>query len=258
MSTTMWFMGSYPALPASTVTVSTAGAIAAGNYYLWDATASQSLVDALAAALVSAGAAGASVTLTKSGHVRIDLGAVDSVTWSSSAVRDLYGYTGNLSGSQVYLAPNRSPLFWSPGRTEIVPDGSLGSQGARAYDTQFSDAPGWMVAVTQNTWRVARFEFGFIPTDRFSTKDELNGEYTTFFHEVLRNGRLFKAYRTIDEDTTDTTTAVTIPVGEVLGPYVFQPERDVVFPYAREPSHRFVDSVHPVVISCRTVPGFLP
>jgi len=257
MATTMWFLGAYPSLPASTVTVTGPGTIPAGNYYLWDSTASQSLVDALEAALVEAGAAGASVTLTKSGHVRIDLGTTGSITWSDATVRNLYGFTGNLSGSQVYVAPNRSPLFWSPGRTEIIPEGSLGSQGARNYDTEISDAPGYVVAVTQNVWRTATFQFGFIPTDRFSTKNELNGEYTTFFHEVLRNGRPFKAYRTIDEDEDDTTNPVTIPVDEVLGPYSWRPDRRVVFPYERESALRYVDAAHPVSIACQSFAGFV-
>lgn len=259
----MWMVGSYPDFEGGeAVTVSTTGTVAAGDYYLWDSTASLSLASQVITALTSAGATTPALFFTPSGRLRLTFGAVTSVTWDDTVLRDVLGFAGNLSGAAAYTATSLSPLFWSPGRTESPRMGVLGSQGAKAYDSEFSEGPGWAISTTQNEWYEQRFTWSYIPTERFATKDEANGEFVKFFHEVLVRARLFKAYRSIAEDRTDTTSQATVPVDEVLGPYVWKPRArgGIAFPFARESAGGLdrVDAMHPISIDCRTVPGFVP
>lgn len=62
--------------------------------------------------------AGATVALSLStGKVTIELGTTGSITWgTATTLRDLLGFTGDLSGADTYIADNPMRYVWCPQR----------------------------------------------------------------------------------------------------------------------------------------------
>jgi hypothetical protein len=114
-------------LPAQTFTAgATPLATTAGFYFLMGH--SGEAVDQLCehlADLIDATYAGADVYLDLStGKITIDLGETGSITWGSTALRDLLGFDAHLSGASSYTAPNVARYLWrSPRDPSDQPNG---------------------------------------------------------------------------------------------------------------------------------------
>lgn len=221
MATSDWWIGSYPNLPEQTVTVSTAGTLS-GSMYLDDPTGARSLLNTLVGALTTAGATTPAAFLTQGRRVRLTFGATTSVTWTTTLLRDLLGFTGNLSGASAYTATNISPLFFSPGGASMPQHDILAGSGETVSDTIVRETPALVTATTVNEWRRNRLVVPFVAIDRYRSASEANGEYLSWWDYVLRHRRPFKRYTGITE-TDGSTTQVTL--SGALGPYVLAEEQ---------------------------------
>ncbi len=119
--------------------------IPAGYYYL------TTLLAAIAAGLTGYGALAGTYSAVADDDATASTGRVTlaatgagniSVTWGSNTLRDLLGYTGNLSGAATHLATDApQPLFLSdvPIANPMVPDGSRGRLIANRTGTASPD-----------------------------------------------------------------------------------------------------------------------
>lgn len=114
--TTQAYLGQFY-LAAESFTVNATGkSTTAGFYYLEGYSGETQLIEAVEA-LIAAVYVGATVTLSKAtGKITIDLATTGSITWAATAptLMALLGYTGNLSGSQTYVATNKARYCWVP------------------------------------------------------------------------------------------------------------------------------------------------
>lgn len=269
MPTSAWLVGSIPSVPQQTITVTanavaTAIAIPAGDYYVFDRTASLSAINAFATAVLSHSQID-EVNVNVASDGTIDIEYLDAstpratqVVWTSGTeIRDLLGSTGNLaSNSQHALAHSR--YLWVPGRGENVPKSRLGSQGWYVYDTAIAESgTSEMMFTRNNAWRENEFEFPHVVNSRVWTPAEAGGEYFQFFDRVLSRGRRWKLYRESPYDSdgsygTVFSTDGTDDMGEILGPYKLTAERGHMhWNYKRTEAYR--EFVHPIEISGRLV-----
>lgn len=268
--TTDLCIGSYPTLPAQTMSV-TANAVTADvvlasrSYYLYDTTAygaDWSLIDRLESAIAThAELVGQNVTvvLQRDLRVRIDADINFTLTWPVDGVlRDLLGFTGNLSpAADSHTAPDISPLIWSAGRTASY-RARLDTSGTPVHDTAVGQAATGVVTATRhNTLRSNAAIWRYVANSRIWTTDEENGEFFVFWQEVLSRARRFKIWRNTTEDSAS-TTAITLgtalPLSATATAYVHIPPQPVEFPYGRE--FGFHEYLHPVTIECMTSPEY--
>lgn len=253
MATSIWYLGSYPDLPAQTLNVGSDAVVAAGDYYLHDpASASRSLLEVTQTALVSGGGAGADVFLTKAGKVRIEFDGSETCTLPA-LLGSLLGYTTLSWTATGRTADALSPLFWSPGRPEIATMQPIGSTGVPVRDVVVGAAPGHRKATYQNEWRRAQHYLPFVASERVMTTDEDNGELVTFWREVLSAARQLIAIRNVAEDTADETNEATL-TGTRLGPWVANVAGggDAEFPYLRSPGFERYDVKAEVTLDFET------
>ena len=197
----------------------TVAATLAGIYLDHQSTAALSLFRQLEIAMAALGIASPVVELQENGKVVISAAGVFSLDWDTALLRTTPGFTGNLSGSASYEAPNDSTLLWIPTTTENPNMAPLGVSGAEVYDwtlvvapdgTHVSDEYGSPLRTNDLEWR-------YIPKARFWTSSEAAGELHSFFSEVLL-GELFFHYREVIFDSTSTTLVT--PLSSGIGPLI--------------------------------------
>lgn len=218
MATTSVLIGSRPSIPTLQVTV-TVGAtqedleFVGGDYYLSHGSGSLSLLQAVVSMLnMHSLLVGSAAFLTRSGRVRLTNASAFSIdAWGSSTIlRDLLGFTAALVSSTAHVAPQLSPLYWAPGKTES-PRARVGSDGTPALDTYAArSAPGRVVATTNNQWSTNALLWRYVKVDRYEQVPAANGTYATFWDEVLQPRRRFYVARNVVEDPADTTTAMSL------------------------------------------------
>lgn len=255
MPTTDLLIGSFPSLPASTLSVNAGGVevlnFAADSYYLFNSDDGFDLLAQLADALNShSNLSGVTVFIQENLRVRIQGGATAfTVQWPANGIlRDLLGFTGNLASATSHTAPNISPLLWSAGRPATYL-ARLGTDGIPVYDTAIGQsAPGIVRATSHNSYRKNTLSFRYVQNSRVWTTVEAGGEFFAFFHEVLRQVRRFKVWRNVVEDlsSTDELTFPSTPLPST-GAYVYAPpSRPVEMPWGREFAAK--ESLHPIVL----------
>ena len=251
--TSSWLVGS-AALAAQSVTIDgTPEAIAAGTYYLYDATASLSLLSKMVAAMTAAGVAAAAGVVLLNRKVKLSSSGVFTVTWPADGVlRDLLGFSGNLAAASSYTASAISPLLWSPGKPESPQRSPLGVAGHRVYNTQIGVAEDGTTFSTTSGYRtIQEYRWTYVHTSRVQTSAEAGGEFARFFSEVLIKAR-WKLYRAIAEDDTS-TTAVTWPTA--IGPYFMTPDsRAPDWDFNRSSGFEFGDCRNDLALKCHVVP----
>lgn len=255
---TAWLIGSYPAMPAQAFTVNAAAAsIAAGDYYLYDATAALSLLDQVVSAMTTAGVAGAAAVVCKSRKVKLSAGANFSITWGSATLlRNLLGFTGNISGASSYTATNISPLLWSPGRTENPQMAPLGVRGHKVHSVYQAVSPysGKTEAASHGYREYNRFTFPYVDVERVRTSTGDNGTYDVWFENVAVPAALWKLYREVSEDSGSTAAA---DLSQPLGPYVVSAERrGVAWNYDRSRGKEYTDECIDIDIPCHVPPEY--
>lgn len=256
---TAWLIGSYASLPEQDVTIAGSGqTIAAGDWYLYDPTNSLSLLYAVQQAMLAAGVAGATAVLCENRKVKLSSGGANfTVTWVDLLLRDLLGFTGNLSGASSYVADGVSPLLWSPARTENPALAPMGVRGAKQHAVFQAVSPysGKTEAMSHGYREYNRFTFPYVDVDRIRTQtDGEGGVFDTWFDNVAVPANLWKLYREVGENTASTTAAV---LDTPLGPYVFSAERrGVSYQYDRSRGKEYTDECGDVTVPCHVAPEY--
>lgn len=250
-----WLIGSEKSMSYS-VTIAGSAQTISGNYYLYNATSSLSLLSAWVTAATAAGLASATAVLTQDRKVKIGNGANFTVTWTNTTFRDLLGFTGNLSGASSYTATNTSKLLWSPAkplRPELSPWGTTGIERPLIFLSQ-SPNDGSTFAVVHGSRTDQRWSAEMVDTDRVFTSSEAGGEWVTFFATCFSLGYNFLVYRDVTEVDGGTTTAT---LSNPLGPYVIAPpSRSAGWDYVRSRGFEWVDKRANISISCRDAPEY--
>lgn len=219
---TSWLIGSFTLATNATIVINGSNAvIAAGDYYLRDASAGISLIATMQTAL-AAFVAGTTVYIGKDRKLRID-GNGNVLTLSVPAdIRDVTGLEAAPTPAIVVAAASISPLHWSPGWPETPMGNPTGTTGRVVYDRVQQASPTGLTTRTtlHHSTTVARWAWFAVSNERvWSTGDDngVSGEYIVFWTYVLNPGLNFKLYPEVSEDSAVTTT-VTWPTA--LGPYV--------------------------------------
>lgn len=223
-----WFIGSIT-IPAQTITVNaTPVVIPAGTYYLRHSSASRSLLDVVAAAILAATAIATTITIRRSRQVHILFGGAASVTWGAGTqVRDLLGFTANLGAGVTHLATNISPLLWSPGYIATPPNDIRGSDGYVVPHQAISTSDDGQQSYTYHFGEETHqdLEWSHIDPPRLKTAGTTaaqGGTYNQFHLQCAMLGRRFLYHQDIVEDDTDAATDVSYSTGR--GPYMLRPE----------------------------------
>ena len=216
-------MGSYASMPATEVTVNASlTAVTDGDFYLWDGTASWSLCALMQNTLTAAGVAGGACVLQRDGKIKLSAAGVFSVTWGvGTLLRDMLGFTGNISGSASYSAPNQSPLLFMPGKPETPTQQRLGSVGQKTHIVYVASSPygGTAESVSHGSVITAGYFFPLVDTDLMVDDSNTGGTWGRWTEEVAVKAARWKLYREVLEDPTD-TAAVTASLDQPLGPYI--------------------------------------
>lgn len=218
-----WLIGSIEGMPSQSIKIDGSPFSPTGsNFYLYDATAARSLITAMGALLTSAGVAGPLAYIRRSGYVYLASSGVFTVSWGTSTVmRDLLGFTGNLVGSASYVAPLKSPLLWMPGKPETPMGHRLGTVGQKV-NTQYqavSAYTGRAESVSHGSRTYARYSFPMVDTELVVTTTNEGGTFARWWDEIAMTSARWKLYRDVGEDPAG-TTAVHGDLDEPLGPYV--------------------------------------
>lgn len=224
--TSAWFLGAIT-IPQQTFDVDDGGGndsvvVAAGTYYLYHTTGALSLLAAVADA-IDASASTINVdgaTLRRSRHVNLLFDAAASVTWgSASQLRDLLGYTGDLSSGTTHLAPNVSPLLWSPGYLATpktiagVPGYSVDHKSRYKSDDGSRSETEWY---GEETWQDLAWTH-IIPERLRVASGTGGGTFHEFYEQCAKLGYPFQYHEEVDEDEDDTATDATLSTS--MGPH---------------------------------------
>lgn len=253
---TAWLIGSIKSLDYALTVDATAGSVT-GSRYLYSATGSLSILDAVRLALVAAGYAGASAVLTRDRRVKLSSGAGNfAITWDDTELRDLLGFTGALAGASSYTATNVSPLLWSPAkplRPELSPLNTTGIPRPQSYFTT-SPSDGSTFVVSHGERIDQRFTCNMVAVSRVFTSAKAGGEWIAFFRDCAAKGASFYVFPSVTEEPGSSTTA-TLSGG--LGPYAYTPQgRAPSWSYSRSRGQEWVDKHADVDFSCRIVPEY--
>jgi hypothetical protein len=208
-----WLIGSIEQLPEQDVTIDgSAETVPEGPYYLTHATDAISLLDAVVAAMTSAGVVAPAAVILENRRVRLSSSGVFTVTWTDTQLRDLLGFTGNLAGASSYTATNISPLLWSGGYTatrEVLP----GSTGYDVEDLEIRvSADGTEQEVDHHathTWD--EWAWDAVVAGRYDNPGGApGGTWIGFRRAVLVPGYRFQLVEPVVEDEAG-TAAVTLP-----------------------------------------------
>lgn len=255
--TTAWIVGSVRGLD-STVTIAGSAQDIAGDLYLYHPTSALSLLGAMVSAMTSAGLGAPAAVLTRDRRVKLSNGANFTVAWGTDpTLRDLLGFTGNLSGASSYTAPNVSPLHFSPAkplRFELSPHfDTAGIRRPLAYFTS-SPADGSTFVVSHGSRVDQRFTCGYVARDRVYPADEAGGSWIAFFDKCAAKGASWYVYPEVTEEAGSTTTA-TLSGG--LGPYALAPSgRAPAWSYSRSRGLEHCDRRADLDFSARVVPEY--
>lgn len=221
------FVGSYENLPAQSFQAElTSGGgpqnatLSTGDYYLVNATANRSLLDAVASEIENAIGEPPTIALQRDLRVQIAFSNAASITWgSATTLRNLLGFTGDLSSNTLHTATNISPLIWSAGYRALTrAHGDAASGGEVIVDTiQTKSNTGRTInTITHGQSIIQDFSWDFVYVSRVQTSSELGGEFITFVANVLNRGQRFTWHKGIVEDPSSTTL---LSLTTAVGPY---------------------------------------
>lgn len=217
--TSSWLVGSLRLASNATITVGGVPVvIAAGSYYLRDATAGLSLIDALETAIASQ-VAGSTVRVLKNRRVRIDFSGNSTALVIPTVLQEALGFTSSPYAGATSRTSEAIPgLLWSPGWGGTTQGAPVGSLGYRDHDRVVRTSPsGLTTTVTTHHYRTRqRLSWSAVRQDRAFTPAELPGEFVDFRERVLIPGRQLKHYTVLEDDAD--ATPITWTTG--LGPYI--------------------------------------
>lgn len=201
-------------LPATTPIAVMGGfavSMPAGRYFLNSigTGVTRSFVDELEFQMEAAMGAGASTvtvnddTDSATGKVTISRSSAFTVTWNSTALRDLLGFTGNLASAAAQVAPNHTRYLHLPncGRSGILSPSD--STGALASDFTAAVAPdGSVYAIGYSIRSYDTLDLRHLrgQKTRISKESIVNESLERFWRDVIALGRRvrFHADRSLD------------------------------------------------------------
>jgi len=150
----------------------------------------------------------ATVTLSKTtGLVSIDFGASGELVWSHTPLRDLLGFTTNLTSGSGYTATNQARYLWRPTVNPSDYSGDLAvwwlprftTRGTRSPDGTTVTVPGPAVLYDAEVTYTHLPEIEVITNSPHPDYQSLQ----VFFEDVIRNGMPF---RVLPDQTSYTST----------------------------------------------------
>lgn len=230
---TSLLMGSHGDFPATVIEL-TANAVveeitvAAGSYFVFGATASESFAAAVETAFEShSEVASCSVELLQNRRIRITC----DVAWSmpvvdKSSFSVMSGFRVDTATATANTSDDYSRLIWVPDKLHSQ-RAAVGSQGLYRYDTAVGQSAPGRVTATQNFERLFdTFSWRNVIQERVMTEDRNGGEWVEFHRECLRKLYHFRLYPFVGFD--DTATPVS-SFGDHLGvDYVWSPPGGMV------------------------------
>lgn len=201
--------------------------VAAGTYYLNTTNGANSpLVTALKTALDG------NATLTGTYTVSVDDGSNSStgkvtisatgvttfnITWTSTDLRGVLGFTGNISGALTYTGDNQATYLWLPSvpRARILapePTTTTYQLGLRRVDLTRATSPdGRSVRMVYNTTYHDSFEFDFLTANKVFQSQEsvVNESFEKFYDDVIGgSGLQFRYHRDRSDDSVYWTQVI--------------------------------------------------
>jgi hypothetical protein len=181
-----------------------------GGGYLVHPTASLDILARLVVAMTTAGVAAPAAYITEDRHVRLTSSGVFTVTWTDTTFRDLLGFTGNLAAASSYTATNRSPLLWSPGKTENPDRNMLGANRVRLdLSVAYGTGGRQTVRIEGSPTEDQTFRWAHIPKERVlaTPPTPIAGEYQYFWRYELCGGQRWILLRGVTEGSSTTTSS---------------------------------------------------
>ncbi len=172
----------------------------AGNYYIkgYTGESTNQLVEHLQAQIrassLGTSLASATVDLNEgTGQITINFatgGTEIGITWTDTDLRDLLGFTGDLSGADSYTATNQCRYIWRPTRyvsNHDVDRDQIWAEESNSRVVVSSDATAF--AITGNTRKNVNLEFRNLPAADVRTDSATVWEtFQQFFVDVIAKG----------------------------------------------------------------------
>lgn len=161
----------------------------------------------------------ATVKLDKTtGKVTIDLGTTGSITWgTATTLRDLLGYTGDLSASQSYTATNQMRYAWVPLRSGAAVDASRYPNNRTAVEAWDYSSMSRVIRATDGTAYTVKAplatgeaEISYDKLDLTSVRRSANPDPGTFeqlWIDSLSTGARVRVVLTVPGTATDPYTS---------------------------------------------------
>lgn len=141
-----------------------------------------------------------------------------SITWTSTALRDLLGFTGNLSGAASYTGTNHAQALWLP-TCPVETRYGLSSDGLKLRDGSVALAPdGTYKAIVYASHTRNEYVYPWIRAARCIQAEEstTNESFERFWHHVIAGdgawaeaGAELRWYKDAADDATFKTFNVT-------------------------------------------------
>jgi hypothetical protein len=210
-------------------------------------------------AMTSAGVVAPAAFITEDRHVRLTSSGVFTVTWTSTILRDYLGFTGNLAGASAYTATNRSPMLWSPGKTETPDLAPLGAHGQPIADISVAYGAGGAQTIRVEgspTYR-QRFRWAHVAKARYyaAPPTPADGEYAAFWLSEFIGGNRWILLRGLTEGTS-TTVSASYGSATAIGPYKADVAEMRSLQFDRSSGFDRVEAYYDVVIPCTKTPEF--
>lgn len=188
-----------------------------GDYFMrgYTAESTDQLVEHLQAQIRAAGGALAafSVSLSDAGFITLSNGSAFTVTWNSegsSALRNLLGFTGNLSSATSHTGSNQVKYCWFPNCGVAETQSHQSVLGASSSDAVVRRAPsGRVITTTYDTYREQMFEWRWLEDEYVwpvgvGGTTVTNRDFLQFWTDVIRIGQRFRYF---PDRTSNTSTA---------------------------------------------------
>lgn len=203
--------------------------LAAGDYYPNSSTA---LLSTFATALTSNSTLAGTYTCTSDDDTEAATGRVTlsasgggnvSVTWSSTTLRDLLGFTGNLSGATTYTSTGACKYIYLPNVPRAEPMAPDGSAGVAMTDSSVTVSPsGTSKILAYNTRYVNRLAFRMLTGRKTWTAAETyaNESLESFYLATIAYGIPLRYHYDRATDGTYVTERVVQPGAFAVSPAV--------------------------------------
>lgn len=218
-----WLIGSIT-LDSSVTIVVNGGSnalIAAGTYYLRDASAALSLIDVILTAVTPFMTTPA-IFVAEDRKLRVTAGA--PFTWTiPSELQGALGFGASIPSTSSATATDVSELLWSPGWCATTTGHPTGTTGFEVPQRVHMASPSGLtqrVTIHGTAQTKAALDWAFVLRARAwaaGSDDGAPGDYRRFWGVVLVPGLRWKWYPETEEDDAS-SVAVTWPTA--LGPYV--------------------------------------